>query len=72
MFDIVGMAFCHQMVRSLAGTMVDIGSGRLLLHEMSTILDGKDRQLAGRVAPPQGLVLMKVGYEKDRGGGGAE
>jgi len=72
MFDIVGMAFCHQMVRSLAGTMVDIGSGRLLSHEMSTILDGKDRQLAGRVAPPQGLVLMKVGYEKDRGGGGAE
>ena len=72
MFDIVGMAFCHQMVRSLAGTMVDIGSGRRSLHDMSTILDGKDRQLAGRVAPPQGLILMKVGYEGDRGGGAAQ
>lgn len=72
MFDIVGMAFCHQMVRSLAGTMVDIGSGRRSLHDMSTILDGKDRQLAGRVAPPQGLILMKVGYERDRGGGAAQ
>ena len=51
--------------------MVDIGSGRRSLHDMSTILDGKDRQLAGRVGPPQGLILMKVGYERDRSGGAA-
>ena len=63
-FDITGMAFCHQMVRSLVGTMVDIGLGRFEPHEMAEILDAKDRQQAGRVAPPQGLVLMRVGYEK--------
>jgi len=62
--DITGMAFCHQMVRSLVGTMVDIGLGRLEPHEMAEILDAKDRQYAGRVAPPQGLVLMRVGYER--------
>ena len=52
--------------------MVDCGSGRRTLQDMSTILDGKDRQLAGRVAPPQGLALMKVGYERDRSGGAAQ
>jgi len=51
-------------VRSLVGTMVDIGLGRFEPHEMAEILDAKDRQQAGRVAPPQGLVLMRVGYDK--------
>lgn len=63
-FDITGMAFCHQMVRSLVGTMVDVGLGRFQPSEMANILDSKDRQQAGRVAPPQGLVLMKVGYDR--------
>jgi tRNA pseudouridine38-40 synthase len=63
-FDITGLAFCHQMVRSLVGTMVDIGVGRFQPHEMAEILEAKDRQQAGRVAPPQGLVLMKVGYDR--------
>jgi len=63
-FDITGLAFCHQMVRSLVGTMVDVGLGRFQPSDMAEILEAKDRQQAGRVAPPQGLVLMKVGYDK--------
>lgn len=62
-FDITGMAFCHQMVRSLVGTMVDVGLGRFHPSEMAKMLEAKDRQQAGRVAPPQGLVLMRVGYD---------
>jgi len=44
--------------------VVDIGLGRFEPHKMAEILDAKDRQQAGRVAPPQGLVLMRVGYDK--------
>lgn len=61
-FEIRANAFCHQMVRSLVGTMVDIGMGRLHAGEMRGIMLRRDRGVAGTVAPPQGLVLWEVGY----------
>lgn len=61
-FEIRATAFCHQMVRSLVGTMVDIGLGRIHAGEMRSILLRGDRQAASTVAPPQGLVLWEVGY----------
>ena len=61
-FEIRGSAFCHQMVRSLVGTMVDIGLGRLQSAAMPAILEACDREAAGAVAPPTGLVLWEVGY----------
>jgi tRNA pseudouridine38-40 synthase len=61
-FEIRGTAFCHQMVRSLVGTMVDIGTGKLHAGDMRGILVRRNRRAAGQVAPAQGLVLWEVGY----------
>lgn len=65
-FEIAGSAFCHQMVRSIVGTMVDIGIGRIDHTKMAEILEARDRDAAGSVAPPSGLVLWEVGYDGDR------
>ncbi|MCP5029337.1 MAG: tRNA pseudouridine(38-40) synthase TruA [Actinomycetia bacterium] len=61
-FEIGASAFCHQMVRSLAGMFVDIGRGRRGAGEMIEILAARDRNRAGSIAPPQGLVLTRVDY----------
>lgn len=61
-FTIEATAFCHQMVRSIVGTLVDVGLGRKRAGEMAGILRGRDRSLAGPVAPPQGLCLWRVTY----------
>ena len=61
-FEIAANAFCHQMVRSVVGTLVDVGLGRKKAGEMSWILRTADRANAGQVAPPHGLVLWEVTY----------
>ncbi len=61
-FEIRANAFCHQMVRSIVGTMVDVGLGRRHAGDITEMLRARDRQLAGQVAPPHGLVLWEVGY----------
>ena len=65
-FEIAGSAFCHQMVRSIVGTMVDIGIGRLHHSKMAGILEARSRDAAGGVAPPTGLILWEVGYDGAR------
>ena len=59
---ITANAFCHQMVRSITGTLVDIGVGKLDERSVEEILEGRHRNLAGQVAPPHGLTLWNVGY----------
>lgn len=61
-FEIRANAFCHQMVRSIVGTLVDVGLGRLSPGDVRPILMAGDRGAAGQVAPPSGLVLWEVGY----------
>jgi tRNA pseudouridine38-40 synthase len=63
---ITGTAFCHQMVRSIVGTLVDIGRGRVAPDAMPAILEARDRAAAGQVAPPDGLVLWSVDYTGER------
>ncbi len=58
-FEITGSAFCHQMVRSIVGTTVDVGLGRIDADTMPEILVAKNRDAAGAVAPPTGLVLWQ-------------
>ena len=65
-FEIAGSAFCHQMVRSLVGTTVDIGLGRIHHTKMADILEARSREAAGGVAPPTGLILWEVGYDGER------
>jgi len=61
-FEIRAGAFCWQMVRSVVGTLVDIGAGTRRAGEIMGMLRAKDRAAAGRVAPPHGLCLREVGY----------
>jgi tRNA pseudouridine38-40 synthase len=61
-FDVEASSFCQQMVRSVVGTMVEVGLGKKRAGEMAGILRAKDRSQAGQVAPPQGLVLWEVLY----------
>ncbi len=61
-FWIEASSFCHQMVRSIVGTMVEVGLGRMRAGDLRGVLAARDRAAAGPVAPPQGLVLWAVGY----------
>lgn len=59
-------AFLHQMVRSLVGTLVDVGEGRVEAADVPRILAASDRSAAGRLAPPRGLTLERVRYGHGR------
>ncbi|WP_420451246.1 tRNA pseudouridine(38-40) synthase TruA [Ilumatobacter sp.] len=63
-FDVAATSFCHQMVRSIVGTLVEVGRGRRSPESVATALERRDRAAAGPVAPPTGLVLWHV---DDRG-----
>ena len=55
-------AFLHQMVRSVVGTLVAVGEGRIDATDMPGILAARDRAKAGAIAPPHGLTLEHVVY----------
>jgi tRNA pseudouridine38-40 synthase len=61
-FDIVASAFCHQMVRSLVGTLVDVGRERRKAGDMTAVLAARSRSGTGQPAPPHGLCLWAVEY----------
>ena len=61
-FEIEAGSFCHQMVRSVVGTMVAVGLGRKKAGEMAAVIRSGDRAAAGDLAPPQGLTLWTVRY----------
>jgi tRNA pseudouridine38-40 synthase len=65
-FEIIGDGFLYNMVRIIAGTLVDIGLKKKTPEELPRILDEKDRRLAGHTAPPQGLYLTEVYYEEKK------
>jgi tRNA pseudouridine38-40 synthase len=57
-----GPAFCHQMVRSVTGCLVEVGRGRRAPAWLGEVLAARDRGRAVDVAPPQGLTLERVAY----------
>lgn len=59
--EVCGNGFLYNMVRIIAGTMVDIGRGAIDLP-LSDIISSKDRSKAGHTAPAQGLFLVDVEY----------
>jgi len=56
--------FLTHMVRTIIGTLVEIGSGKIRPKDMKAILEFRDRSTAGKTAPPHGLYLEKVSYPK--------
>ena len=62
-------AFCHQMVRALAGTLVEVGEGRIDPGEIPEILASGSRAAAGQLAPARGLTLERVVYGRPFSGG---
>lgn len=54
--------FLYNMVRIIAGTLTDIGKGKIAPDRIPHILSAKDRRLAGPTLPPQGLYLNRVVY----------
>ena len=59
---IEGDGFLRQMVRVLAGTLVEVGRGRRRPESMAAILAARDRRRAGATAPAHGLTLVRVFY----------
>jgi tRNA pseudouridine38-40 synthase len=57
-----GDGFLRHMVRTIAGTLVDVGLGRWPASHVAEILASRDRATAGRAAPPTGLFLIAVTY----------
>ena len=54
--------FLRYMVRTIVGTLVEVGRGKRQPEDVAAILKGRDRKLAGMTAPPQGLFLKEVLY----------
>ena len=57
-----GNGFLQNMVRIITGTLIDVGVHRTSPDDMQFILAGRDRSLAGRMAPAKGLTLLEVEY----------
>ena len=65
-FSIAGDAFLKQMVRSLVGTLVEVGHGALSVEQFAEVLAAGDRCAAGKTAPARGLVLEEIFYTEER------
>jgi len=61
-FDVIANGFLYHMVRIMAGTLVEIGRGRLAPEVMPAILAARSREQAGPTAPARGLCLEHVAY----------
>ncbi len=55
-------SFLHNQVRSIVGSLVNVGLKRWEPYYIKTILDKKDRRKCGPIAPPEGLYLKKIKY----------
>lgn len=60
--DVTARSFLHRQVRSMAGSLVEVGRGRQRVRWIADILAAADRTQCGPVAPPDGLYLASVAY----------
>ncbi|QYN51744.1 tRNA pseudouridine(38-40) synthase TruA [Apibacter sp. ESL0404] len=64
-FTIAANRFLRNMVRAIAGTLMDVGRGKIDEKEFRNIIEKKDRKFASTSAPAKGLTLVKVNYPQD-------
>ena len=62
--DIEANGFLYKMMRNIAGTLIEVGRGRLKPQDVKAILRAKNRIYAGPCAPAKGLCLMQVKYKR--------
>jgi tRNA pseudouridine38-40 synthase len=62
--DVEADGFLYNMVRAIAGTLINVGRGYWPEEQVAEILRAEDRAQAGPTAPAQGLFLMRVSYER--------
>lgn len=63
MIELTGNGFLYNMVRIIAGTLVEVGFGKIEPNTIPEIIENKKRENAGKTLPPNGLYLMKVIYD---------
>lgn len=61
--EFAARSFLHRQVRSMAGTLAEVGLGRWTARDVRDALEAKDRAACGPVAPAHGLYLAGVSYE---------
>ncbi len=57
-----GNGFLYNMVRIIAGTLIEVGKGKIKPKDIENIINGTDRKLAGPTAPAKGLTLVEIRY----------
>ena len=62
---VTGNGFLYNMVRTIAGTLMEVGKGKISPEQMKDILEAKDRTKAGPTAPAKGLMLYQYQFEKE-------
>jgi tRNA pseudouridine38-40 synthase len=62
-YRVTGTGFLRHMVRTIVGTLVEIGRGWRSVDDVSMLLHGGARSAAGATAPPHGLFLVRVDYD---------
>ena len=60
--ELTGNGFLYNMVRIIAGTLVDVGLGKINADDIPDIIKSGKRDSAGKTLPPQGLYLVQVEY----------
>jgi len=63
-FTVSGRSFLRYMVRKMAGTLLDIGRGKLIPEDIERLFELKDRSKSGPTVPAQGLVMVEVVHEE--------
>ena len=61
-FRLEADAFLYKMVRTIVGTLLDVGDEKINYLEINKIIEAKNRKMAGKTVPAKGLFLMKVKY----------
>ena len=61
-----GNGFLYNMIRIIAGTLLDINEGKIAPEDMPAILAARDRLRAGRTAMAHGLYLNRVFYSEEK------
>ena len=61
-YEVRGNGFLHHMVRNIAGTLIEVGRGKVKPQDILKILNARDRTRAGPTAPASGLCLIRVEY----------